>query len=455
MHRKAILAVTLATILIFSMTTSALAQEGTFSARILAKGSKSNILLIVINSSKSTQSIHGFEMKFTTGSPVVAIARGWNIDKNGDVMTFTAKQSDLGPGGKAIFIVRVSDPASSAFEWSAKSNSGIDLQTGKVTKIRIRESSKDSGSVLPNPITPEVSIDKVKATQGDQVTVTGKGYKANSAIILYVDQQEVGRSTTNAAGSFSAVVLISPNISSGLHLIKAVDSDNKSSVMQILIEAAASAGTGTGPPLEAGKLIVQLDKQEYDPGDLIRVKGSAVLDNGLSFQIIDPKGGIICGANPRIDNKTLLWDAICPLPGNSIAGRYTVDVKQIVHKTTATFTVRGTNTGGGTTTGSGGTPTENAGTLALRTDKEKYKVGETAQITVAGARAKSKIFITIIGSDGKVKLTAQPDVNEAGSITIPYSLAGAETGVWKISAQQRDAEQKKIFIVRGQFTVEA
>lgn len=451
MHGKAILAITLATILIFSMTASALAQEGTFSARLLAKGSKSNILLLVINSSKSTQSIHQFEMKFTASSPIVAIARGWNIDKNGDTMTFTAKQSDIAPGGRAIFIIRVSDLASSAFEWSAKSNSGTDLQTGKVTKIRIREPAKDSGSILPN-LAPEVSIDKVKATQGDQVTVTGKGYKANSAIILYVDQQEVGSSTTDAAGSFSAVVLISTNISSGLHLIKAVDSDNKSSVIQILIEAAA--GTGTGPPLEGGKLIVQLDKQEYDPGDLIRIKGSAVLDTGLSVQIIDPKGGIICGANPRIDNKTLLWDATCPLPTNSIAGRYTVDIKQIVHKTTATFTVRGTNTGG-TTTSSGGTPTENAGTLTISTDKPKYKVGETAQITVGGARAKSKIFITIIGSDGKVKLATQPDVNEAGSITIPYPLAGAETGVWKISAQQRDAEQKKIFIVRGQFTVES
>lgn len=453
MHAKAILAVTLATILIFSMTASALAQGGTFSARVLAKGSKSNILLLVINSSKSTQSIHEFEMKFTASSPIVAVARGWNSDKNGNTMTFTAKQSDLGPGGRAIFIVRVSDLASSAFEWSAKSNSGTDLQTGKITKIRIREHVKDSGSTLPNLIAPEVSIDKVKATQGDQVTVTGKGYKANSGIILYVDQQEVGRSNTDAAGSFSAVVLISTNISSGLHLIKAVDSDNKSSVIQILIEVAA--GTGTGPPLEAGKLIVQLDKQEYDPGDLVRLKGSAVLDSGLSLQIIDPKGGIICGANPRVDNKTLLWDATCPLPSNTIAGRYTVDVKQIVHKTTTTFTVRGTNTGGGTTTTGPGGTVENAGTLTIKTDKEKYKVGETAQITVGGARANSKIFITIIGSDGKVKLTAQPDVNEAGSITIPYSLAGAGTGVWKISAQQRDAEQKKIFIVRGQFTVES
>ena len=453
MHPKAILAVTLATILIFSMTASALAQEGTFSARLLAKGSKSNILLIVINSSRSTQSIHEFEMKFTASSPIVAVARGWTSDKNGNTMTFTAKQSDIAPGGRAIFIIRVSDLASSAFEWSAKSNSGIDLQTGKVTKIRIREPAKDSGSILPNLIAPEVSVDKVKATQGDQITVTGKGYKANSGIILYVDQQEVGRSTTNAAGSFSAVVLISTNISSGLHLIKAVDADNKSSVIQILIEAPA--GTGIGQPLEAGKLIVQLDKQEYDPGDLIRVKGSAVLDNGLSFQIIDPKGGIICGANPRIDNKTLLWDATCTLPSNAIAGRYTVDVKQIVHRTTTTFTVRGTNTGG-TTTGPGGTSTENPGPLTISIDKQKYKVGETAQITVGGARSKSKIFITIIDPSGKPRPGfGFKDVNEAGSITIPYPLVGAETGVWKISAQQQDAEQKKTFIVRGQFTVES
>ncbi len=152
MHGRALLAVLLAIVLIFSVTASALAQQDLFSARILAKGKKSVIMILVVNSSKSTQSIHELEIKFTQGKPFAAISRGWDSERNGNTMTFTAERSDLGPGGRAILIIKVSDPASSVFEWSAKANDGKELQNGKITKIRIREPPKDS--VIPESTSP-------------------------------------------------------------------------------------------------------------------------------------------------------------------------------------------------------------------------------------------------------------------------------------------------------------
>lgn len=445
---KAIFVFALASILVLSVTTSALAQQDLFSARVLAKGKKTSVMILVVNSAKSTQSIHEFEIKFTEGRPLAAVARGWDADRSGDTMTFTATRSDMGPGGRAIFIIKVSDPASSKFVWTANAQGGKELQTGEVAKVRIREPQ----STLPKVLSPEVNVNKVKVALGEQLTVTGKGYNPNSQVIIYIDQTEVGRSTTDSSGSFNSVVLIPNNIGMGLHLIKAVDSANKSSVIQIVIEA----GAGDLPPLEGGKLIVRTDKQAYTPGEVIKITGSAVLETPVSLQIIDPQGGIICGANPQVNNKTLLWDAACVIPTNVIDGKYRVEVKQIVHKTTAVIEITGGKSGTGTGTGTGaGSQEEDPGTLTITLDKEKYKVGDTAKITVSGARSKS-IITFIIDGPGSILDAHILTVDESGSLTYDQPLSGSDTiGEWQITVKQRDVEQKKDFVARKNFTVEA
>jgi len=451
MHGRALLAVLLAIVLIFSVTASALAQQDLFSARILAKGKKSVIMILVVNSSKSTQSIHELEIKFTQGKPFAAISRGWDSERNGNTMTFTAERSDLGPGGRAILIIKVSDPASSVFEWSAKANDGKELQNGKITKIRIREPPKDS--VIPELTSPEVNVNKIRVFQGEQLTVTGKGYSITSQIIIYVDKVEVARTTTDTAGTFSTVVLVPNSVGIGNHLVRAVDVADKSSVIRITIEVPE----GSLPPLEGGKLVVRTDKEEYFAGDLIRLSGSAVLDSRVSLSITDPKGGIICGQNPTVNNETLLWDTTCFIPRDSISGIYKISAKQIVHRTTSVFTVKSTETDGTDGT-NGGTkfsePGEDQGTLKLTTDKEKYKVGDTAQITLTGARPDALLTFNIIGPD-KFLDSAIFYTDESGSVTLPYQLSGSKAiGVWKFAAKQQDPVSKEHFVVRTQITVE-
>ncbi|MEM2760873.1 MAG: hypothetical protein QXU32_12805 [Nitrososphaerales archaeon] len=448
MLNKAILAVALASILVFSMTASALAQQDTFSARLLVKGKKSNMLVLLVNSPASTQSIHQLELSFTKSSPVVAIARGWDVDKNGNTMTLTAIRGDVGPGGRAILIIRVSDLPSAAFDWKVRSSDGKELRSGTVSKIRVSEPSNNSGSVIPS--TPEINVNKFTALPGEQITVTGKGYTPNSQIILYINQQEVGRSSTDASGTFNTVAIITYNIGQGLQMLRAVDGANKSSVIQIMIEAPAD----TGPPLQGGRLEVRVDKLEYNPGEIVRIRGSAVLERSVSVQVTDPKGGIVCGANPPVDERTLLWDTTCPLPNNAPAGRYTVEAKQTPHRTTAIFNVKGTTGGSGSGTGTIGEPGEDPGPLKISTDKQKYKAGEIAKITVQGARPQSLLDIIIDGPGSHLDYK-RVTVDAAGSIIVDYPLTGSEAiGTWKISAKQKDAEQKKEFIVRMQFTVE-
>lgn len=452
MRYGAVVAVTLTAILIFSVTGSAFAQQGVTSIRIVAKGSDSNVMLLVLNSPKSTQSVHQFEVKFTKDTPLSATVRGWDDDLRGNTFTFTTERGDLSPGSKVIFIIKVTNPASAALEWIARSGTGSVLDSGEVTKVRIREPSPDTGgSVLPPVTTPEISVNKVKGLPGEQITVSGRGYSPNSQVIVYLDQLEVGRSGTDASGAFNAVVLIPANSGSGLHMIRAVDAANKSSVFQILVEAPQS----TLPPLQGGRLEVRLDKQEYNIGELIRITGSAVLERPVSLIVSDPQGGIVCGANPPVDPVTLLWDYACQIPPNAIGGRYRIDASQVPHKTTAVFSVKAPTSGsgsGGTGTGAGG---EDPGTIKIATDKQQYKPGDTAHVTITGARPSSLLDV-IVDGPGRYLTADRMTADTGGSLTFDVGLSGSESiGTWEVTAKQMDVDQKKQFIARYKFTVVA
>ena len=75
MRMQIVWGIVLSAVLVFGMAAGALAQEVKFSARVLAKGSKSNVLVLVKNSGLSNASVYEFELKFTQGKPISAIAR--------------------------------------------------------------------------------------------------------------------------------------------------------------------------------------------------------------------------------------------------------------------------------------------------------------------------------------------------------------------------------------------
>ena len=445
MDRQIVLGIALSAILIFSIAAGALAQETKFSARVLAKGSQSNILILVKNSSKSTESIYEFTVTFTSGNPISSIARGgWDGQKDGNAVKFIAQRSPINPGGTVVFLIRVSDPAQSAFEWTVKGEGGTELQRGEVAKIKIRE--KKPVPEAPTVTKPEINVNPVRVNQGGQVIVTGKGFNLITSVQIFLDgQQQLTSSTTNGAGEFSAVVIIPSGVAPGAHMITAKDALGKSSLIQILIEGSP---VDAQSPCKPGQLILTIctDKTEYRPGDAIKITGTAILESPVSLQISDPKGGVICGANPQVDKATFTWEAVCFLPSTAPGGTYTIQAKQITHKTGVKFTVKAPTTAG--PGGAVGTPEagENPGTLRLSTDKSSYKSGETVKITLEGARAKSLVEIRVVGI-GKVLDVTRQTSDERGVVIYNFQLVGAEPGTYKISATQDK------FVVRGTFDV--
>jgi len=442
-HRQIVVGIALSAILIFGIASGALAQEEKFSARVLAKGSKSNITILVKNSGKSTESIYEFTVTFTKGNPISSIARGgWDDQKDGNTIKFTTTRNAIKPGGTAVFLIRVSDPAQSSFEWTISGNDGTKLQSGEVAKIKVRESKPVPQG--PKITTPEITVNQVRVNQGGQIIVNGKGFSALSSVQVFLDDQQLlTTSNTNGNGEFSTVVIIPSGAAPGAHKINAKDALGKSSLIQILVEGV---GGQTGPPQGQLILTVKTDKTEYGPGDAIKITGTAILESPVSLQITDPLGGIICGANPQVNNATMTWEAICFLPNNVPNGTYTVQAKQIVHKTAVKFTVKGSTTGG--TVGPGGTAGtgENPGTLKLSTDKPSYKSGEIVKITLEGARAKSLIEIRVVGA-GKVLDVTRQTTDERGVVNYNFQLVGAKPGTYNVSGTQDK------FVVRITFEV--
>ncbi len=444
MRMQIVWGVVLSAVLVSGMVAGALAQEVKFSARVLAKGSKSNILILVKNSGLSNTSVYEFEIKFTQGQPITSITRGgWENERDGNTVTFTTTRSEIKPGGTAIFLVRVSDPASSAFEWTMSDRNGNELQDGEVPKIRIRESTPPP--IQPPVTKPEVAVNQARVNQGGQIIVTGKGFSQLTSVQIFMDQQQLTTSNTNAAGEFNTVVIIPSSAAPGGHSIVATDALGKSSLIQILVEGLP--GQPTVPP---GQLIltVNVDKTEYQPGDAVRLSGTAILESPVSLQITDPKGGIMCGANPQVNNVSMTWSAQCFLPPNAPGGVYIVSAKQIVHKTATRFTVVGATGGTGGTggTGEGG---EDPGNLKLSTDKPSYRSGETVKITLSGARAKSIVQIIIVGPSGPPLDAKQVTTDANGVLIYDFPLVAAQQGTYKISGKQDK------FVVRATFEVTA
>jgi hypothetical protein len=439
MRPQVVLGVTLSAILILGMNVGALAQEK-FSARVLAKGSNSNILILVKNSSLSTASVNQFQVVFTQGAPISSIGRGWSDSVNGNTVTFTAARGPMAPGGTAIFLIKVNDPATSAFNWSVTDSNGNTLQSGQVPKIRVRE-SKPAPS--PIPAAPEISVNQVRVNPGGQLIVTGKGFSALSSVQLFLEnQQQLTSTNTNGNGEFNTVIIMPSSIAPGSHLINAKDALGKSSVIQVLVELLP--GQQPLPP-DPGQvqliLTAKTDKTEYSMGDTIKITGTAVLETPVSLQITDPTGGIICGANPHVNNYTMTWEAACFIPANAVAGTYILQAKQVVHKTSVRFMVKGV-------LGPGGSPSgEDPGTLKLSTDKLSYKSGESVVITVQGARAKSIVQLVILAPSGPPLEAKQVTTNDNGVVSYSLQLVAAQTGVYKISAKQDK------FIVRSTFEV--
>ncbi|MFC1902472.1 IPT/TIG domain-containing protein, partial [Chloroflexota bacterium] len=72
-------------------------------------------------------------------------------------------------------------------------------------------------------VVPKTTLDKTSGLVGDEITLDGTSFTANSNIIIYFVNEEVGTADANASGSFSNAVFTVPESYNGSHTVKAQD----------------------------------------------------------------------------------------------------------------------------------------------------------------------------------------------------------------------------------------
>ena len=84
-----------------------------------------------------------------------------------------------------------------------------------------------SGSQATTSLTilPAFTISSTSGTPNSKVTVSGKGFKASSAITVYIDQVSIATTTSSSKGSFNSEITIPP-FSGGVHQITVSDGTN-------------------------------------------------------------------------------------------------------------------------------------------------------------------------------------------------------------------------------------
>ncbi|MEM2569950.1 MAG: IPT/TIG domain-containing protein, partial [Candidatus Bathyarchaeia archaeon] len=74
-------------------------------------------------------------------------------------------------------------------------------------------------------VIPSIRISPVRGTPGDTVEVTGTGFRNQTTVTIYFDDQEVATTSTNEYGSFTARFTV-PSVPDGLYTVTATDAVN-------------------------------------------------------------------------------------------------------------------------------------------------------------------------------------------------------------------------------------
>ena len=235
-------------------------------------------------------------------------------------------------------------------------------------------------------ITSKIDLDKSSGYVGDEVTVDGNGFAANSDITVYFVNEEVGTADTDANGSFTDAAFLVPESYNGSHTVKVqdnygnFDTDSFSTKQSITITpttgAAADMVTVSGTGFKAKKAIT------------ITFDVLAVTTTPLSVTTNDY--GSLSGSFP------------VPVIVN---GTYAVKVTDGTNKASANFTVMA-GASIDKTTGNVGTEVTVSGT--------GFAVGATVTVTYDG----DEVAIATADSNGACKATFKIPASQHGAHTI-------------------------------------
>ncbi len=192
-------------------------------------------------------------------------------------------------------------------------------------------------------VTPQVTLSALSGYVGDQVTVSGTGFNADSTVTIYFDSTSVGTATTDSSGIFTNATFTVPESYRGSYTVKGSDISGDSPSINFITLQKITVTPASGVD-----------------GDQITISGTGFAPNSnITFYWDNASVSvdtITTNANGSFTNNTFIIPS-CP------RGSHTVKVRDILNNfADTTFTIVGQKITITPATGASGTTVAVTGT---------------------------------------------------------------------------------------------
>jgi len=211
-----------------------------------------------------------------------------------------------GPVGTALSIAGSGFTANSAFTtyFAYGTSYQVSVDSGTVSSGGTLSSSFNVPSVPAGPynirvntstgyavasfsVTSAISLNVSSSIVGNQVTITGTGFRSDRTVTIRFDNSQVATTSTNNAGRFSTSFTI-PEASAGSHTITATDGVNTKtadlSITRSMTLASASGNVGTTVTITGtGFSSSQRIRISYDGANIATIPSTITTSNAGSF----------------------------------------------------------------------------------------------------------------------------------------------------------------------------
>ncbi len=314
---------------------------------------------------------------------------GVNVSPNTGPVGTTITISGTGFVGDSYQIYFASGTGFERFVGSGAVGAGGDIPShsfivqkipGGQYTIRIQTTGTDNITLTGTfTVTPKITLNQSSGYVGDEATVDGTGFAANSYLSIYFVNEDVGTATTDVNGAFTNAAFIVPESYNGSHTVKVQDASNNYATLSFSTRQSVTIAPTTG----ASGTVATLGGTGFKARKAITVTFNAFAVTSTPPTITTDDYGSFTGSFP------------VPIVGNGI---YKAEATDGTNKASADFSVLA-GASIGQTTGNIGSDITISGT--------GFTFGATVTITY----------------DGEGVATAVPDSNGAFSATFPAPVS--------------------------------
>ena len=325
--------------------------------------------------------------------------------------------------------------------------------SGKGGKAKVSTSAEPAqASSDTYTIKPTVNVSPSSGSVGSIVTASGAGFAKNSSVDVTIGDSNLGNTSTDASGAFSAPFSVPSGITTpGSRTIAATDGTGQTSDVKA---GGATATFSVKPSLS-------ISPTSQKPGSKVTLSGSLWPASTLITVTIAGAEAIVSGNNamtdengriPSIVGTGATADTQVTIPKTSTAGAKTMKVTVGAENTSTTVTVTITPTALSVTPTSGV-----VGTKLTLSGSGLTKGGTVAADSITFGGEPGTHALINIGTDGAWIATGvvvpNPSGSRTGSVTIKLTDSGGKTASSKFTIAGRDLTISPASGIAGSRTV--